>query len=317
VVKHRILFLGTPEIAVPCLMELVKNPSLEVAGVLTQPDRPAGRHMKLQASSVKLAAIENRLEVLTPETVRIPEVHDWVRSRNVESAVVVAFGQILPQSFLDLFSKTPVNVHASLLPRWRGAAPIQRSIMEGDEVTGVSLQVIVQKLDAGPLLGERRLAIDETTTGSILYEELKKVAPSLLSDEFMKYLKGELTPVEQDESQVPIARKIKKEEGLIDWKVSSKIASCRIRGLWMWPGSWTLRANSSGEMKPLKVWQHRSLEKSSGTPGEVIEVGTNSFVVRCGEGAIEVFEVQPDSRGKMAVSEYLKGYPMKKGERLG
>jgi methionyl-tRNA formyltransferase len=308
----RILFLGTPDIAVPCLEKLASLPEIEIVGVVTQPDRPAGRHMKLQPSPVKTAALQLGLPVVSPETVKSPEFGSWANEQRAESSVVVAFGQILPKDFLALFSKGSVNVHASLLPRWRGAAPIQRSLMEGDRETGVSLQVIVPKLDAGPLLGARSFVIDDDFTANDLYMKMKIDAASLLENEYLRYLKGELSAVAQDEKFVTIAQKISKEEGLIDWSKEAHIIRNRIRGLWMWPGSWTVRGG-----KTLKIWVTKVNAKISGKPGQIKSVSANSVTVACGSGGLEIFEVQPESRARMPVAEYLKGYPLNVGDLLG
>lgn len=308
---HRILFLGTPDIAVPCLERLLSVASYQVVGVISQPDKPAGRSMKLQSSPVKQLALTRGLPVLTPESARAPEVLQWIRDLKPDSAVVVAYGQILSRDFLALFAKPAVNVHASLLPRWRGAAPIQRSIMAGDRVTGVALQVIVPKLDAGPLLGKREISIDDETTSLDLYGVLKTRAPELLEVEYLEYLRNLRESVAQDESQVTVAQKVTKEEGLIDWRLSAREINQRIRGLWMWPGSWTIRGG-----KTLKIWKTRVLE-GSGAAGSVVNVQPGSFVVACGSGRLEVSEVQPESRARMPVSEYLKGYPLQTGESFG
>ncbi|HEX4924518.1 MAG TPA: methionyl-tRNA formyltransferase, partial [Bdellovibrionales bacterium] len=296
---------------VPCLERLLDVPAFEVAGVISQPDKPAGRSMKLQSSPVKQLAVERGLPVLTPESARAPEVLEWIRGVRADSAVVVAYGQILSRDFLALFKRPAVNVHASLLPRWRGAAPIQRSIMAGDKVTGVALQVIVPKLDAGPLLGKREILIDDETTSLDLYGVLKTRAPELLEVEYLEYLRGLREPVAQDESQVTVAQKVTKEEGLIDWRMPAREINQRIRGLWMWPGSWTIRGG-----KTLKIWKTRVLD-GSGAAGSVVQVTPGSFVVACGSGRLEVSEVQPESRARMPVSEYLKGYPLSTGESFG
>jgi methionyl-tRNA formyltransferase len=310
--SFRVIFLGTPDIAVPCLDKLVSIREIEVVGVITQPDRPAGRSMQLQMSPVKKAALSHGLPVISPEKVRTPEVLEWIRKLNPDSSVVIAFGQILSKEFLSLFPKQSVNLHASLLPKWRGAAPIQRSLMNEDKKTGVSLQVIVPKLDAGPLLGLREITIDENMNAFDLYSKVKVTAPELLSQEYLEYLRGTKSPVEQDESAVTIANKISKQEGLINWELSSGEIRNRIRGLWMWPGSWTLRAG-----KTLKIWATNAMGEHGGKPGVIIKSDTQSVTVSCGKGSLQILEVQPESRAKMAASEYLKGYPVEIGEKLG
>ncbi|MEQ1878601.1 MAG: methionyl-tRNA formyltransferase, partial [Bdellovibrionia bacterium] len=272
---------------------------------------PAGRHMKLQSSPVKQLALSRNVPCLTPENAKDKATLEWVTNLKADSAVVVAYGQILSKDFLALFPKHAVNVHASLLPRWRGAAPIQRSIMEGDRETGVSLQVVVPKLDAGPLLGERKISIDEETTSYDLYMKLRALAPELLAREYTEYLLGKRQPREQDETSVTVARKIAKDEGLIDWALQAREIHRKLRGLWMWPGSWTVRGG-----KTLKIWKSEPVEGGA-RPGEAVAVAGESLTIGCGGGALRIFEVQPESRAKMPVSEYLKGYPVRMGEKFG
>ncbi len=310
--QYKVAFLGTPDFAVPCLQKLIEDAHFDVVGVVTQPDRPAGRHMKLQASPIKTLALQNNIPVITPDKLRDPKALDEIRAWQPEVAVVVAFGQILTREFLDFFGGRVVNVHASLLPRWRGAAPIQRSITEGDKETGVSLQVVVQKLDAGPVLGIRKCPIEPDLRAPELYDRLKLMGPELLEAEFADWLRGHLPATDQDEDRVTVAPKIRKDEGLIDWNKPVEKIYNEFRGLYGWPGSWTLRGG-----KQLKIKDCKPLVGASGDgPGKVVAVGENYFRVACAKGQLEVTAVQPESKSVMNVSEYLKGYPVKKGESL-
>lgn len=178
--KVRILFLGTPEFAAASLRRLINDEHFEIVAVVSQPDRPAGRKMQLKPSPVKELALAHGLKVYSPETVNTQEFRDEIASLGAESAAVVAFGQILGQKFLDLFPQACVNVHASVLPRWRGAAPIQRAVMAGDRESGVALQIVVRKLDAGPVLGIRRLAIPDEMDAQQLHDQLKELGADLL-----------------------------------------------------------------------------------------------------------------------------------------
>ncbi|RYZ76098.1 MAG: methionyl-tRNA formyltransferase, partial [Proteobacteria bacterium] len=186
--KHRVLFLGTPEFAATSLRRMIDDSRFEIAAVISQPDRPAGRKMQLKASPVKELALAHGLPVFTPETVNTEEFRAQLAALNVESAAVVAFGQILGQKFLDLFPKGCVNVHGSLLPEWRGAAPIQRAVMNGDKESGVALQIVVKKLDAGPLLGVRRLKLDDEINALQLHDALKDLGADLLANDYVDYL---------------------------------------------------------------------------------------------------------------------------------
>ena len=327
--KVRILFLGTPEFAAQSLRRLIDDEHFEIVGVVSQPDRPAGRKMQMKASAVKELALNSGLRVWTPESVNTPEFRETIAALGAESAVVVAFGQILGQKFLDLFPRGCVNVHGSLLPRWRGAAPIQRALMAGDTETGVALQIVVRKLDAGPVLGVRRLPVSEDLDAVQLHDALKVLGADLLHVEYMDYLRGHLTPSPQDESLVTFAPKIEKAEARIDWSKSARDIHNLVRGLAMGPYAFAMR-----EGQPLKLHKTRVLGieqqlvssrfaagESSGravapAPGEVLKVAGDSFHVACGEGALEVFEVQPESRSRMKVAEYLRGYPLTPGQRF-
>ena len=302
--RFRTIFLGTPDFAVPSLQAIIEDSHFELLAVVTQPDRPAGRSMRLTPSPVRVVAEQHGVPVWTPESVNDSEVLERIRELRPETAVVVAYGQILKPEFLDIFPKKAVNLHASLLPRWRGAAPIQRALTEGDAESGVALQVIVPALDAGPVIGVRKMAIPSDMKADALYEKLKNMGPDLLKVDFLDYLRGQITPVEQDASLKTIAKKIKKEEGLVRWSQECDRIYNQFRGLYLWPGTWTLR---EGRILKIKSCRPRP-ELASGQPGDVISTQGGTLVVRCGTGALEIFEVQPESRGVMTVADYLKGY---------
>lgn len=315
--KIRILFLGTPEFAVASLRRLIADDHYEIVGVVSQPDRPAGRKMQMKPSPVKELALAHGLQVFTPETVNTQEFRERIAELGAESAAVVAFGQILGQKFLDLFPSGCVNVHGSLLPRWRGAAPIQRSLMEGDVESGVALQIVVKKLDAGSVLGVRKIAVPEDMDAVQLHDALKILGADLLCVEYMDYLRGHLIPVPQDESLVTIAPKIDKSEARIDWNQPARAIHNRIRGLAMGPAASTRRSGQS-----LKIHKARVLEMEGvrGAPGEILAASTSlereGIAVACSQGILEVLEVQPESRSRQAITEYLRGYPLKAGERF-
>ncbi|OFZ14869.1 MAG: methionyl-tRNA formyltransferase [Bdellovibrionales bacterium RBG_16_40_8] len=311
----RIAFLGTPEFARFHLASLLADNHFEVVGVVTQPDRPSGRHMHLKPSPVKEYAESRGLKVISPKSIKIDSALQEISSWKAEAAVVVAYGQILPQKFLDIFPLKVVNVHASILPRWRGAAPIQRAIEAGDKITGVSLQVMVLKLDAGDVIGSYSLPIDQDMNAFTLHDALMPLGARLLSVDFMDYLRGNLTPQPQDESQVTYAAKIDKAEATINWSRPTHEIQCHIRAMLMGPGSVTHHND-----KKLKIWGAHILDKFSVTDskhtGEICEVGKDYFIVKCKDGFLKVLEVQPESRPKMSVKDYLLGHKLVKGECL-
>lgn len=306
------------------LKALLEDEHYEVVGVVSQPDRPAGRKMQLTPSPVKALALSRGLPVLTPESLRKdPESVEQIRAWRAEVAVVVAFGQILTQSFLDMFPFGAVNVHGSVLPRWRGAAPIQRGIEAGDKESGVTLQKMVKKLDAGDIIGIRRVSLDSEITALELHDKLAVLGADLLRVELMDYIRGNLVPEPQDESLVTYAHKIEKAESEIQWKLPAVEIHNKIRALTMGPGSYTVLAG-----KKLKIHKTRVSEKAgvartasatapAGLPGRLVAVTDEALSVQCGSGVLEILEVQPESRTRMAVRDFLKGHALKAGDQLG
>ena len=312
--KVRVCFLGTPDFAVTCLKKLLDDEHFEVVGVVTQPDRPAGRKMVLSPTPVKSLAQARGLRVISPESLNqeliIQEVQKW----NAEVAVVVAFGQIVSQKFLDSFHFGCVNVHASLLPRWRGAAPIQRAVEFGDTETGVCLQKMVKELDAGDVIGARKILITSNMNAKELFDALAEKGADLLHIELMDYIRGNLAPLPQDSNFVTYAKKINKAEAEIKWDHSAEQIHNRIRAFVMGPGSWTLFQG-----KKLKVHRTRikDLNQISKTPGIITKVNPDSIEVATGKGILEILEVQAESRNRQTLAEFLKGNPQKEGTRFG
>ena len=313
----RVCFLGTPEFAATHLRKLLADDHYQVVGVITQPDRPSGRNLKLTPSPVKTIALANQLEVLTPEKLSsdlaaIETVQKW----KAEIAVVVAFGQILRQNFLDLFPLGAVNVHGSLLPKWRGAAPIQRSLEAGDTMGGVCLQKIVLKLDAGAVIGERRLQLDEKINSIELYEKLSHLGCELLNIELMDYIKGHLAPIEQDESKVSIAKKISKDESKIDWSKSAKSIHNKVRGFAIGPGTFALFQGKRSKFHKTFYSNSGANSAPSAHYGEVIAMAADHFSIATGDGVLDVFELQPESKPKTTAEQFIKQFSLKTGDRF-
>ncbi len=311
--SYKVIFCGTPLFAVPALGALHSHKDFEVAKVYSQPDRPSGRGKKLKPSPVKLAAQDLGITVATPEKISTKDIIEQLRDEKYDVGVVVAFGQILSQDFLDAFAHGCVNVHSSLLPRWRGAAPMQRAIMDGDHETGVSLQKVVRKLDAGDVIAESRFSLPIDCGATELYQELSQRGAQLLTQSLAPYIRGELTLRPQDESLVTHAKKISKEEGLINWSEPAFSIHNKIRGLDMGgPFAYTRFRN-----KTLKI--HKSVFRqgdSSATPGMVVDVNEDSFTVACGQGELEICVVQPESKARMAAGDFIRGYHLQEGEKF-
>lgn len=306
----RLVFFGTPTFAATCLEGLLADEHYRIVGVVSQPDRPAGRNLVLTPSAVKKLALERGIPVLTPDKASRPEVIAELQGWNAECAVVVAYGQILSENLLRAFPRGAVNVHASLLPRWRGAAPIQRAIEAGDALTGVALQKMVKELDAGDVLGERRVAIDPEETALQLHDRLAGKAVELLHLELMDYLRGNLTGVPQNAADVTYAKKLLKTESPVDWRQSARAIHDKIRAFALGPGV-------TAVLQGKKIKLHRTrVGEQNGAPGEVLRAEGGSLVVGTGQGSLELIEVQPESRQRMKVTDFLQGHPLARGTRF-
>ncbi len=322
--RARVVFLGTPEFACPTLDFLLSdNSGYEVVAVITQPDRPAGRNLETQPSKVKLLMKSyfsergkraKKILVLSPESVNEPGTIKKIEELKPDLAVVVAFGQILKPDFLKLFPLGAVNVHASILPRWRGAAPIAWAILSEDPVTGVSLQKIAPVLDSGDIIATAQMDLDESWDAPKLYTELAHRGADIVKRHLQEFLDGKLKAVPQDESQVTLAPKIKKDQGLVDWNLRAGQICARIRAFNPWPGVWTTRTG-----KKIKILRAKALEfKGNSPPGYLVSQDKYGFAVQCaGSTALLITVIQPESRARQPASEYLRGYPFSKGEYLG
>jgi methionyl-tRNA formyltransferase len=257
------------------------------------------------------------LPIKNTESVNTPEFIEFLKTLKADVAVVIAFGQIVSQEFLNIFPYGAVNVHGSLLPKWRGAAPIQRSIEAGDTETGVALQIMVKALDAGAVLGIRKIPLGLQDTSSSVYEKLKALSCELLAIELMDYVRGNLMGVKQDESKVSIAKKLKKEEGLLNWSKSSEELSNQIRAFDVWPGTWTHW--NKKQLKIIKAIPSQNKGAATGNvagkiAGKVLKVEKDAFYVGTGDFSLKVLEVQLEGKAKSSVENFLRGYPLKEGD---
>ena len=306
-----IVFMGTPEIAAVTLKELLQGPD-PVVGVVTQPDRPAGRGQKTISSPVRGVAESHGVPVIAPEKIRDPgflaTLNDW----NPQIIVVVAFGRILPATILDLAPHGCVNVHYSLLPKYRGAAPAAWTIINGEEKGGVTTMRLEQKMDAGPIYLQEEIAVAPDETTASLQDKLTPVGARLLLETIRRLKDGTLAPQTQDEAKATFAPMIKKEDGLIDWSRSAAEIERRVRGFTPWPSAYThLRG------KLMKVHRAKVIATTErGNPGEIIRADGNGFWVATGSGALSLEEVQLENRKRLLGVEFLKGARIGKGERF-
>lgn len=308
----RVIFMGTPDFSVGALKALAEN-GYEIAGVVTQPDKPRGRGKASAMTPVKEAALELGLTVYQPSRVREQSFMDTVRALNPDVIVVSAFGQIIPKALLELPRYGCVNIHASLLPKYRGAAPIQWAVMDGEPVSGVTIMQMDEGLDTGDMLAKTEVPLDPDETGGSLFDKLSRAGAELLIRTLPALERGTLTPEKQPlESPTAYARMIRKEDGRIDWNLEAEAIERRIRGLNPWPSAYTELTG-----KILKIWRAEVLPKESGqTPGTVTEAGKGGFCVQTGKGVLRLLEVQLEGKKRMDAQAFLRGFHAAPGMKL-
>ena len=296
----RIVFAGTPDFSVPALQALIASPH-QVIGVYTQPDRPAGRGRKLTPSPVKQAAIEAGIPVYQPASLKDAAAVDELASLAPDLMVVVAYGLLLPQRVLDIPRLGCVNIHASLLPRWRGAAPIQRAILSGDRVTGVAIMRMEAGLDTGPVYLSRETPIEPGETGGELHDRLSTLGAEALTEALPGIADGSLQPVPQADEGTLYAHKIAKTEGEIDWQATAEAIDRRVRAFNPWPVAYTTHEGAT-----LRVWQAEPVEGQAGDePGRVMASDRNGIEVGTGQGRLRIKRLQLPGKRPMSVSEVL------------
>jgi methionyl-tRNA formyltransferase len=313
----RILFIGTGGIGVPALESLFKSPDHQVIGVVTQPDKPAGRKQELQASPVKELALRHGAPVFQPGRIKSPEAVQQIQAAAPELIVVMAYGQILPGDVLSAPKVACLNLHASLLPRHRGAAPIQAAIEAGDAASGITVMYMDVGLDTGDILLEKSIPIRRRETGGSLHDRLAEIAPAALSEALPLLAQGAAPRHAQDASTATYAPKLSRESGLIDWRVSQVQIDRKIRAMNPWPAAYTVLPGRDGVTHKLKVFSAIVIRKHSGPPGEVIETGKHGIMVAAGNGALLLREVQVEGKKRMAAGDFLRGNPIPQGTILG
>lgn len=312
--QYRVVFMGTPQFAVPSLAALAADARYEIAGVFTQPDRPAGRGNRLTACPVKQFAVEKGLPVYQFERVKRPEGVAQIKALAPDVVVTAAFGQILTQELLDIPVRGTVNVHASLLPAYRGSAPINWCILMGEKEAGVTLMLTDAGIDTGDMLKSVRTPIGELETAGELTERLSELGAKLLAEALPDYLEGRLHPVPQDPERASYQPMLDKAMGEIDWTMSAEVIARRVRGLNPWPCACTDMPGGK-----LKLWLARPVPwEGREEPGTVVVSGPKEGLwIRCGEGALEVLEMQAPGGKRMAAKAYLMGKHIDAGTRLG
>lgn len=308
----KIVFMGTPDFAVEALKAIIQA-GHEVLCVVTQPDKPKGRGKEMQFTPVKQCAQVYQIPVLQPVKVREAESVEALRALGADIFVVAAFGQILPKEILTMPKYGCVNIHASLLPKYRGAAPIQWAVINGEKESGVTIQQMGEGIDTGDILIKRAIPLEPKETGESLYDKLSKLGAELIVEVLPEIEAGKVIPEKQDEAQSTHVGKITKALGQIDWNKSAAELERLVRGLNSWPSAYT-----SFHGKNLKIWEAEVLgEKENGEPGSVDEVTKTSVIINTGDGKLALTSVQLEGKKRMEVKDFLLGYKIEAGEKLG
>ena len=310
----KIIFLGSAHFAVAALEALIKTEH-EVVCVVTQPDKQKGRHLKLAATDVKNTAITAGLKTFQPENINSKDSVKFLKSLDADLFVIVAYGQILSQDVLDIPKIMPINIHASLLPRYRGAAPINWAIINGDKKTGITIMYVTLKMDSGPVIMQKEIKIEDKDTAVSLEEKLRLYGSQLLMEALVIIDNRNYRLVEQDEDKVVYAPKMKKEIGLIDWNTPAVNIHNQIKGVVPWPGAFT-----SYRKKLLKIFQAQVLPifpSHKPLPGEVIRADKHGIVVACSRGFLEIKELQLEAGKRMSAQNFIIGHQLTVGEVLG
>ncbi|MEN2775957.1 methionyl-tRNA formyltransferase [Acetivibrio clariflavus] len=309
----RIVFMGTPEFAIPSLDMLLKE-GYDVVAVVTQPDKPKGRGNKMSPPPVKEYAIEHGIEVLQPEKVKTEEFVEKIKEINPDLLVTAAYGKILPKSVLDIPKYGCINVHGSLLPRYRGAAPIQWSIINGEKVTGITTMYTDVGMDTGDMLVKAEIQITEDMTAGELHDKLAVLGAEVLKETLLRLKNGTLERIPQNDEEATYAPMMTKEIGCIDWSKSSREIHNLVRGTNPWPGAYTFLSG-----KKMKIWMTSvvSDDKHDSKAGTILKVSKDGIVVACGSGKLNIKEIQFENARKMSVEEYICGHKIGEGELLG
>ena len=298
--RFRVIFMGTPDFAVPCLARLLDISN--VIGVVTQPDKPKGRGQKLLPPPVKIFAEAHGIEVYQPERVKMPDFVNILQELAPDLVVVVAFGQILSKDILSLPPLGCVNVHASLLPRYRGAAPMQWAIVRGETETGITTMFMDEGLDTGDMLLQEKLPISQTMTTAELHDAMMQLGADVLEKTILSLAAGTLERIPQDETHSTYAPLLSKETGCIDWQKNAREIHDLVRGLNSWPGAYSILNGQK-----FKIWRTRPAEGTA-NPGEIVSVTPQGLLVGTGKGMLEILELQAPNKKKMKASDYVRGH---------
>ncbi|HYR21291.1 MAG TPA: methionyl-tRNA formyltransferase [Chthoniobacterales bacterium] len=302
----RIVFIGTGEIGVPTLRALQKSEH-ELVGIVTQPDKPVGRAQKITAPPIKAALAGSKMSILQPARIKDREAIEQIRALAPDIIVVVAYGQILPRAILEIPKIACLNLHASLLPRWRGAAPIQAAIAAGDRETGMTVMYMDEGLDTGDILLQRKIDISPSETGATLHDRLAEIAPETLLESLRLLAGGNAPRIPQDKALATSAPKLDRDDGRIDWRKSAELIERQIRAYTPWPGAFALVSEKSGRELKLKILAAEIVDQD-GRPGEVLCADNRGLIVAAGEKSLSLYKVLLEGKWPMNGQDFIRGH---------
>ncbi len=312
----RIVYLGTGDIGLPTLEMLLTSTEHHVLAVVTQPDKPVGRRQELQAPPVKQLALRYHVPIFQPVKIRERSAIEQIQFLRPDVIVVMAYGQILPREILQIPSIACLNLHASLLPRHRGAAPIQAAIESGDRESGITVMYMAEGLDTGDILLKQSIRLDSRETGGSLHNRLAQLAPAALLESLLQLKQGRAPRIPQNDAEATYAAKLSREHGEIVWDAASEEIDRKIRAMNPWPSAYTWLSTEDG-VKKLKIFACSPNTRASGQPGEVLQADKNGILVAAAKGGILLQEIQLEGKRRMSAKDFLLGHPVASGTRLG
>ncbi len=308
----RVVFIGTGEIGRPTLRALLASPAHQLVAVVTQPDKPAGRTQKMQPPAIKDALTGSAVPILQPASIKDTDSIEQIRQFAPDAIVVMAYGQILPRALLEIPRLACLNLHASLLPRWRGAAPIQAAIAAGDRATGITVMYMAEGLDTGDILLQKTIDIRPNDTGGSLHDRLGEIAPEALLDSLKLLSAGSSPRIAQDNAHATYAPKLDRQAGRIDWSEPAEVIERKIRAWNPWPGAFTTVTVQSGKPRNLKIYSAITVNRA-GAPGEMIQTDDGGLVIAAGSQALSLQEVQLEGKRRMSATEFVRGHHLAPG----
>ncbi len=303
----RVVFIGTGEIGVPTLLALLRSGEHQLTGVVTQPDKPVGRDQRIEPSPIKKALIGTKMPILQPARIKDRQSIEGIRALLPDVIVVMAYGQILPRTILEIPSRACLNLHASLLPRHRGAAPVQAAIASGDSETGITVMYMDEGLDTGDILLQRKIDILPTDTGGSLHDRLAQIAPEALLEALKLLAQGNAPRVPQDNALATYAPKLSRENGRIDWTELAKVVERKIRAYNPWPGAFAILTDRPGRELKLKIFSAQIVD-GKGRPGEALCADNRGLIVATGESALSLQKVQLEGKWRMSAHDFVRGH---------